>query len=261
MIRMIASDLDGTLLTEGTFDLNPEYYDVIKQLTQKGILFVAASGRHISSIRRMFRSLEEDVIFMAGNGSLAMYRGEVIALKPVDHGLFHEALGLMREVKPCLILVDHPECTWTDSDREDLQAWLRDGYKVTLKKCQDIAQLEAPVLKLAMYLDHGTVREAERLRNHFGASLNIMKAGANWVDVVSPLADKASALEMLQKRFGVSREETIAFGDNDNDISMLKLAGHSYAVENAREGVRLAADEVIGPMSEDAVLGVLKSLL
>ena len=59
----------------------------------------------------------------------------------------------------------------------------------------------------------------------------------------------------------ISREETAAFGDNENDIGMLELAGQSYAVENARRAVRDAASHVIGPMREDAVLKVIKSWL
>ena len=67
MIKLIASDLDETLLPEGTFDLNPEYFEVIRELKRKGILFVASSGRHSSSIRRLFRCVENDVVRFAGS--------------------------------------------------------------------------------------------------------------------------------------------------------------------------------------------------
>ena len=81
------------------------------------------------------------------------------------------------------------------------------------------------------------------------------------MDVVANGADKGSALRRIQERFQIRREETAAFGDNENDIGMLELAGVSYAVENARDKVKDAAREVIGPMREDAVLDVLKSFL
>ena len=79
--------------------------------------------------------------------------------------------------------------------------------------------------------------------------------------IVANGADKGSALKKIQGMFGISREETAAFGDNENDIGMLELAGQSYAVENARRAVRDAASHVIGPMREDAVLKVIKSWL
>ena len=69
MIKLIATDLDETLLPEGTFDLNPEYYEVIRELKKRGILFVAASGRHSTSIRRLFECVSEDVVILFCNGS------------------------------------------------------------------------------------------------------------------------------------------------------------------------------------------------
>ena len=50
MIKLIVSDVDGTLLPEGTADLNPELYDVIRELKAKGIVFAAASGRQMNSM-------------------------------------------------------------------------------------------------------------------------------------------------------------------------------------------------------------------
>ena len=64
MIRLIATDLDDTILPEGTFDLNPEYIEVIRELNQKGILFVAASGRHTSSIRRLLEPVRDEVVIL-----------------------------------------------------------------------------------------------------------------------------------------------------------------------------------------------------
>lgn len=52
MIKLIATDIDGTLLEEGTLDLNPEYYDVIRELRKRGVLVIAASGRQRASIER-----------------------------------------------------------------------------------------------------------------------------------------------------------------------------------------------------------------
>lgn len=74
-------------------------------------------------------------------------------------------------------------------------------------------------------------------------------------------ADKKSAVAFLQEYLGISPEETCTFGDNINDIEMLKNAGYSYAVANAREEVQAAAKAVCPSYLEDGVLQVLKSLL
>lgn len=261
MIRLIATDLDDTILPEGTFDLNPEYIEVIRELNQKGILFVAASGRHTSSIRRLLEPVRDEVVILAGNGSCAMYRGKTIDVRALDYDLYQKVLAVMRQIDISLILTDHAECVWTDSAREDLMKWIREGYRVRLEHCPDLAQIAPPVLKTAMHVEGDAARYAARIREQFPGQANIVAAGPKWVDVVANGADKGSALKRIQERFNILPEETAAFGDNENDIGMLKLAGHSYAVENAREQVKAAAGEVIGPMKDDAVLKVIRQFL
>ncbi len=261
MIKLVATDLDGTVLPEGTFDLNPEYYDVIREMKKKGILFVAASGRHSSSIRRLFDCVKDDVIILAGNGSCVMYQGKTIGVEELDYGLYQEMLARMRQYHPGMILTDNPECVWTDSSREDLVSWVRDGYHVHLEQCGDLEKIQSPVLKVAMYLEEDAAHDATKIADEFSGRANVMTAGDRWVDVVANGADKGSGLKKIQSIFGISREETIAFGDNGNDISMLELAGTGYAVENARQEVKDAAQKVIGPMSSDSVLKELKDLL
>ena len=54
MVKLIMTDIDGTLIPDGTMDINPEYFEVIEKLVEKGIIFVVASGRHMSSVKKVF---------------------------------------------------------------------------------------------------------------------------------------------------------------------------------------------------------------
>ena len=87
----------------------------------------------------------------------------------------------------------------------------------------------------------------------------MVAAGSRWVDVVPEGTDKGSSLSAIQRQLGIRPEETMVFGDNENDIGMLRLAAESYAVGNARQAVKEAAAHVIGDVREDAVLKVLKT--
>ena len=80
------------------------------------------------------------------------------------------------------------------------------------------------------------------------------------MDCVPPDAGKGSAVAFMQKRFHIQPEETIAFGDNQNDMEMFALAGKSYAVENAREEVKECADAICGSYEKDGVLRVLREI-
>ena len=67
MIKLIATDIDGTLVADGTLDLNPEYYDVIKELKRRGTIVLAATGRHTPSIDKLFTPLISDISFISEN--------------------------------------------------------------------------------------------------------------------------------------------------------------------------------------------------
>ena len=72
MIRLIASDLDGTLLKNGA-QVIPEIFELIPALKKRGIHFVAASGRQYANIRRLFAPLQDEISYVAENGSLCMH--------------------------------------------------------------------------------------------------------------------------------------------------------------------------------------------
>ena len=76
MIKLIVSDIDGTLVPEGNTDLNPEYLEVIKKLTEKGIVFAAASGRHASSIHAVFQPVGERIYYVSENGACIEKNGK-----------------------------------------------------------------------------------------------------------------------------------------------------------------------------------------
>jgi len=79
MVKLIASDLDGTLLQNGARDVNPIVFDQIRTLKEHGILFAAASGRQYLNLRRLFTPVQDDIAYIAENGSLCIYNEETIS--------------------------------------------------------------------------------------------------------------------------------------------------------------------------------------
>ena len=78
MIKLVASDLDGTLLLNGAQSLPEELFPLIKELKELGILFVAASGRQYANMKRMFAPVVDDMAFIAENGGLAIQNEKVL---------------------------------------------------------------------------------------------------------------------------------------------------------------------------------------
>ena len=85
MIKLIVSDVDDTLLPESTMNLNPEYFEVIKKLQEKGVIFVAASGRQKVSIKKVFAPIQDEIAYLADNGT-DISAGDFIYSMKFDEG-------------------------------------------------------------------------------------------------------------------------------------------------------------------------------
>ena len=166
MIRLIASDLDDTLLPEGTSDLNPEYFELIRALHKKGILFTAASGRHYNSMKRLLAPVKEELIFLCGNGTCVVRQDRLMDLRELDRELYAELLQTFHALDPGIVLVDQPDRSWSDEpDREALDR-LMSGYGLDVLYTEDLASLEGPVLEIALHQDHFAL--GEPLADKFG---------------------------------------------------------------------------------------------
>ena len=90
MIKLVASDLDGTLLFKGAQSLPEEIFPLIRQLKKMGILFVAASGRQYANMKKMFRPVVDDMAFISENGALAVYNEKVLYQDSFEQELVRE---------------------------------------------------------------------------------------------------------------------------------------------------------------------------
>lgn len=104
MIRLIASDIDGTLIKDSTPDLYPEMADAIRELKKRDILFCAASGRQYESIRNVFRDIKEGIVFIAENGAQIRYQEKDIRLTLMRRSMRKLLSGSSESMKACAIL-------------------------------------------------------------------------------------------------------------------------------------------------------------
>lgn len=262
MIKLIASDVDGTLLPEGTLDVNPEVFQVILKLKEKGILFAGASGRQFISMKSVFGPIQQDMIFIADNGAYVTCRGSVMACHELSRGLLEEIVAYIRQMENVCILLSTPTGAYTDSHDQDYINMLNTGYGIPSCQVEDVLKVEEPIVKASIYCTaDDAANVAGPIIQHFAGRAHIMASGARWIDFMEEGVDKGHALETIQRLMKITPEETMAFGDNYNDMGMLSRAGESYAVANAREEVKAAAKHVMTTESKDGVLEVLKTLL
>lgn len=246
MIKLIASDVDGTLIKDSTPDLYPEMVEVIRKLKERNVLFCAASGRQYASLRNVFREVAEDIAYIAENGAHIRYRDENISVVPMKR---QDVEDLMTALRPyygkCETIISTAQGSLIESKDKDFLDLMTYGYRNSFRQVEDVLAEPVDIIKIAIYCK-GSIRSLGEniLIPAFCDRLKACMAGEEWVDFMDKSVDKGNALKALEQYLGVSREETIAFGDNNNDIGMMQAAGKSYAVENAVEEVKAAADEI-----------------
>ena len=261
MIKLIASDMDGTLLTTQK-RLPKDFTQVVRALKEKGISFCIASGRQYASLRRELVDRVNDLIFIAENGALIMDHDKELFIEALDAcdlpAIVRAAEGL-DQVYPVICRSD---CALVDKSASEAFVEEMRMYYMQTYVVDDLASACAEfhdVCKVAFY-DAGDAAThllpvlLERLGEHHAVILS----GANWVDVMKPGVNKGRAMRMLQEIKGVSPDECMAFGDYLNDLEMLENVTESYAMENALEEIKCVSKHIAPPNDEDGVMRVVK---
>ena len=97
MIKLIASDMDGTLLNDKN-EIHEEFYKVFQELKKKNIIFAAASGRQYYNLAKRFEKIKDDMMFIAENGTFVVYKGEELLLNALDKETAIELIKIGRDI-------------------------------------------------------------------------------------------------------------------------------------------------------------------
>lgn len=263
MIKLVASDVDGTLVKDSSPFIYPELPDTIKKLKEKGIIFCVASGRQYYSIRNMFKDVAMDIAYIAENGAHIVYEGNNLQITPMKREDAEEIVKMYREHSDsCECIVSTPSATRMETDDHEFIELIRNGYRNRYELVDDMLDTTEPILKVSIYCKTGIRELGEKVFiPAWKDKVKATMAGEEWVDFMDFKVDKGHGLQFLINYFKLDTKETMAFGDNDNDIGMLETAGTSYAVETARDRVKETADFICPSYAEKGVYQIVKELL
>jgi hydroxymethylpyrimidine pyrophosphatase-like HAD family hydrolase len=254
---LAALDIDGTLAQSGTTQIAPSVKAAVARFRADGHRVVLASGRSLVGVLPIAAELgltDESVI--ASNGAITarldsrVPRGyELEEVRNFDPG---PVVRLARTVLPG-VQVGAERVGW--------------GYDVThifpagqLNGAQQIVSAELLGERSTTRLvlrGPGVGRLVEPVR---AAGLTALLAEPGWVDITAPGLSKATALEKVRANLGVDPARTLAIGDGENDLEMLRWAARGVAMGHASAVVREAADEVTGTLDQHGAAGALDAL-
>jgi hypothetical protein len=260
MIKLIVTDVDDTIIQEGSRNLNPDYFEMVRKFREKGVIFVVASGRQKPSIKKTFTEVQDELIYLADNGTDIQAPDFITSMKFDKEDYIQLVADINALSDEYQIMACRPDCAFIEEKNEEYYNRMLHNYGFILEKVQDAALLDG-ICKVSMYRKDGIEPHIEeKMQRLWSDKMDVCIAGGQFLDFMSKNCNKGSAVRVIQEHYGIKPEETVVFGNADNDISMLKQAKYSYAVANGSEGVKAAALEVIGAMQEDAVLQKMKEI-
>lgn len=259
MIKLVASDIDGTLLPEGTKELNPEIYDIILELKKHDIHFVVASGRQLDSQQLLFAPVANDISYISENGAICMHNGKQFVISEFDQDF---AMRIIEEVEKrpnCKLAVSTPSTQYIKSGDDDFFEHMSTHLKYNITAIDSFKDIGEPIVKIA-FLDSITTQESyEHFKSLFGEEIKIANAGNLWIDFIPFESNKGTALKFILEQMNLTSAEAISFGDQQNDIEMLEFTERSYAMAHAKPEIQKHATDITKSV-EKTLRELLKTL-
>ena len=251
MLKAAFFDIDGTLLSHKTRQVSPATVAAIRALQEKGIPCIVATGRHRTEMDKL--PLEGLIFdgYLTLNGQLILDKDmQFLSGVPIEGEAKEILLDIFENhTLPMLIL---------EQDRVYLNY-----YAPVVQKVQDAISTPVPpfgyydgaaIYQTCLYLPEGQHPCLDILRQH--CVVTWWNSGG--VDVIAKGGGKVAGIQRYLEAAGIAREETIAFGDGENDLEMLRFAGIGVAMGNAEESVKRAADYITDTVDNDGVVKALK---
>jgi hypothetical protein len=240
--KMIALDLDGTLLNKGV--VSAENAKWVEAAIRAGKKVVLSTGRALRDVRSIAENLNLDGPFVINNGSEVWKSPEELHIRhEIDPQIIARLFRLIEKY------------------RDEVNFW---AHTVTERiDARNVPERLNSVQWLQFSIGSANPDHLKEIREEVAGwnCLEISNSAVNNVEFNPFGVSKASGLKEVCRLLGISMSETIAVGDSLNDIAMIRAAGLGVAMGNAQEPVKREADTVAPPCTEDGVAHVIRTYL
>ena len=262
MIKMIASDLDGTLLNSRK-EFPPHFEQIVSQLDDLGITFIAASGRGVRSLKQILGDLP--VALVADNGATAYNtQGERIYTGEFTFEKARIILDIADQVPYMIPTIVSAQDVYMQEDApEEARNFMQAYFRGMITIVPDVLSVfdKEPVVKISINTGPDGSNEDEGLSimrqasDYFGATLS----GDGWLDVMRADINKGKTLLHMGESYGIGPDEIMVFGDYLNDYEFLLSTPNSYAMKNAHPKIKEICAHITEYTNEE--YGVIRELM
>lgn len=252
MIKLIATDMDGTLLDDRK-NLPQDFDDTIVKLFDKKIRFAISSGRSFCTLKEQFSKYENELTFICDNGAYVVDKGTIVSCSVLPHDAVQSVVRFCTEYG-LMVLLCGRNGTWHNSNSKSQNEEISQYY-VNQIHMDDLTECNDDIFKIAIFEENGIENSAfPKLNARYGGSFNVQLSGKYWTDIMNKGISKGNALHTLQNRFGINYNDTMAFGDYLNDVEMLENSYYSFAMENSHDKVKRTANFTTGSNNDNSVM-------
>ena len=234
MIKLIASDIDGTLLPLGQRTLPAETLHLIEQLIDAGVVFSPCSGRQLASIRKLFGPLADRCVPICDCGADSWLNGKPVHTLPMPREAVNELLHDIIAQPRCAAIASGVNGALyafkKDWDSEEPEPSLHSPDMLPTHAPEDIP---CDILRVSAFCRDGGIAMDPVFRPKWTPrGINVAVGAPAWLDF--SVADKALGLSRVCEALHIPLSEVAAFGDSYNDLPMLRTAGESWLMSIAR---------------------------
>ena len=249
-MRLIVTDLDGTLLRSDK-SVSARTVEAFKRCKEKGILIGFASSRAASAMTRFIDAINPDFLIASGGATVS-----------VGGNIIHESFISEESVKKILSM----SLGFTGGTGQ-ISLDCADGYycnfihtdpdRGATAKYSDFVDFDTPCYKITSVLERD--EWVEQILSECADCFYVSYTGEIWRKFAARGADKGNALRVICDHYGIDISNTVAFGDDCNDIEMLSAAGTAVAMGNAIDKVKEIADVVTDTNDNDGIAAWIES--
>lgn len=264
MIKLVAIDMDDTLLRKDKSFDKARFEKVYRSLQKEGIILAIASGNPYPRLQEYMSFMEyRDIYFASDNGNYLVKGEELLAENELKHEELIDVVAYLETIGTFSIVFSDGKKTyskWINSEYTDyIQSFNR---HLNIIPHLDELQ-EKKIVKVAVHSEL-KLNDAKELVNQLMIrfpNLTAVTSGGGWLDFYHRDGGKGSAIHTLQEKYQITHKETMVFGDSLNDASMVQYANYSIVMGNGDEELKEISNYEIGTNEDQAVLEILELFL
>ena len=258
--QLVAFDMDGTLLNSAK-DLQPGTRRAFEAMRAAGTRIMLASGRPIPGLKKLARELTlgQDLVLAGMNGSIVVDQAtdREIARHPMPLGLARELIAVAKK-HGVMVMIPHDDQLLVEDPSDNHAQHEAAGNDLTIRDVADLANLDVEPTKV-LFVGEREMTDPllEELNRTHGEQVELAYSSSLYLEATAAGIDKGSAITDYCQAEGIPLSRVMAFGDNGNDIGMLRTAGMGVAMGNGIPEAKAAADLVTTSHDEEGIARVL----